>query len=392
MKRLALILGILFFGFAPFAAPGTAHSAPKFVPAPLTPEAYRFLSGVKALIDHGQTSEAARRLASHFKKRQKRHSYAYELYGHLLLGLHRNPLAVAVLEQGTAQYPNCPALWQNLAVGYARTNQPARAGQTFWQAYLTGDSRKAPLAFSSAYYFNQAQKTARACGILSDLIAQKGMVPQWVLLLARCRTDSGDLGKAASLLEAAVRIHPQNLGLWKMLGWVYFKDQKLEKAAAAYRIADSLEPGGKDSQLARLFLNLGAVRSGDRLIRAASPEIMDYMASAYARSGDLEKALERAKAALEKAPSDERRFRLARILFRMNRVKKAAEMYEELARPRGKFREPAQWALVVIAWRSGDWAAALDRLRAIKKNTGKQDSPFQRRAARLIPVLETLLS
>ncbi|PIE62729.1 MAG: hypothetical protein CSA26_13090, partial [Desulfobacterales bacterium] len=337
-------------------------------------------------MERGEQERSLRLMARYFERNSRRHSYAYELYGHLLLKNERYFLAVKILEQGQKEYPDSANIAQNSAVAYSRTKQPAKAGHAFWRAYQLGEAENDNLAFSAAYFFSRAGKYNRAGKIVKNLISQKGYYPQWVQLYAQCLIKSGKGKKAIPLLESAVKVNRENSKLWRILGWLYSKHKGLEKAAAAYRIAAKLDPENTRIELGKLFLNLGAINQGDHLLRKESPKIMDYMAFFYARYGDLEAALAKAKRVYNKAPTDKRLFRIAHILYRMNRFQEAEKYYRKLVKKKGRLSTKAKWAMAVMSWQQGDWNKACHRFRAIAHS----DSKLNKQAGRLLPILERI--
>jgi hypothetical protein len=134
-------------------------------------------------------------------------------------------------------------------------------------------------------------------------------------------------------------------------------------------------------------MNLGAANLGATTAKNSSPAMLDNLAYCLAKSGNLEQALQKALESQQKAPTDERRFRLAQILFRMNRLPEAKTHYAALAQCTGPYRVKAQWSLALLAWHAGDWATAHSQL----KNMEQTNPKITPRVARLLQILENIM-
>jgi tetratricopeptide (TPR) repeat protein len=356
---------------------------------PVSNYEYGIFSSAKRDLDARDFAGAAATLGKYFDAHRHRHPYAYELYGHILLHTQQPAKALEVLQSGVEEYPDRLNLVQNLAVAHARMDQPVRAGATFLRAYALSGHQKPQLAFSAGVYLARGEQYDQAADIVGNLIRKEGLRPAWALFLAQCRLHLQQGEQAARLLEEAVELFPDNEELWRMLAFTYYRNETLKKAAAAFEVALTLGPSStKESvQLATLFMNLGAANLGATTAKEASPAELDNIAYCLAKSGNLEQGLQKALEAWQKAPTDERRFRLAHILFRMNRLEEAASHYQALAHGEGPYQAKAQWALALLAWHAGDWATTHAQLNAMKQT----DPQMRRRAARLLQIMENIM-
>jgi tetratricopeptide (TPR) repeat protein len=357
--------------------------------SPLSAYEHGIFSSAKRDCDAENFAGAAATLKNYFDTRQHRHSYGYELYGHVLMQTQQPKEALKILRKGVEEYPDRLNLVQNLAVAYARTDQPVQAGTTFLRAYDLSGEEKSQLAFSAGAYLVRGKRFDQAADIIDKLIRKEGLRPAWALLLAQCHLQRQRENQAIQLLEGAVEAFPNDQRLWRLLAFTYYKSEALKKAAAAYQIAFAIEPPspGESNQLATLLINLGAANLGATTARETSPTMLDNLAYCLAKSGNLEQALQEALEAQTKAPTDERRFRVAQILFRMNRLEEAASHYQALAHGEGPYQAKAQWALALLAWGAGDWTGAYSHLQKMQKT----DPGTSRQVARLLRILENIM-
>ena len=362
--------------------------AKAYTPAPLNPTEHRLLTQVHKALKENRRAWALKTLSRHFKLTARPHDYAYELHGHLLIQDKNFKGAIGVLERGTSLYPKNPSLVQNLGVAYSRCQMPKRAGKSFMRAYELGDKKHPSLAFSGAVFLSRAGEWNQTRAILEDLIREKGERPPWILFLSQAylKTEAGDL--AVPLLKKAIDTHPGNRRLWRMLGFVHYSMERSEEAAAAFRVARDLAQDKEKNKnnLARFFIGLGAVRAGERVLEDPDPALLDHLAISYARTGDLEKALERAQKAWEKEPSPQRRFRLALVFMRMGKYHRATAHFRALANTPGPLRNKARWGEVMAAWQQRDW----ERVSQLLGPLASQDSPLALRALRLRKIMNKI--
>ena len=380
IKVLIIVTGIMLGGVRLCPAQGL----------PVSNYEHGIFSSAKQDFDNRDFARAAATLRKYFDTHPHRHPYAYELYGHILLRTQQASKALDILQEGVEEYPEQMNLVQNLAVAYARTNRPAKAGEAFLQAYALSGYKMPQLAFSAGVYLAKGERYEEATNVISNLISKEGLRPTWALSLAQCHLHRHQEKQAARILEEAVEQFPDNTKLWRMLAYAYLKSDALKKAAAAYEVAFTLEPSSiqESVQLATLFMNLGAANLGATVAKDSSPSMLDNLAYCLAKSGNLEQALQKALEAQQKQPTDERRFRLAQILFRMNRLREAKTHYSALAQSAGPYRNKAQWSLALLAWHAGDWAAASAQLKNIKQT----DPKMTRRVAKLLQILENIMA
>lgn len=358
---------------------------------PVSAEEHRIFSNARQAFDSRDLDGAATVLDRYFNSHSHRHPYAYELYGHLLLQTRQAEKALTILKKGTEEYPDNRNLTQNLAVAYARTGDAGHAGEAFLKAYALGEFKTPRLAFSAAVFFVRDQQHPKAANVVRELIAKEGLRPAWGLFLAQCYLRQQQPKQAVRLLERAVGRFPDHEKLWRMLAVAYYRADTLKKAVAACEIAHTMKPdtadAGESSRLATLYMNLGAAHMAAAAAKDASPVMLDNMAWCLAKTGDLEQARQKALEAMRKAPTGERRFRLAQILFRMNRRQQAKKHYAILSEADGDYQAKAQWALAVLSWQEGNWEQTHARIQTIKTTNPQK----KQQLARLLQILETIM-
>ncbi len=345
----------------------------------------------KKLLDAKKYSAAATVLAKYFQQGGRKHSYGYDLYSAVLLATKQYSTAIKILEAGTKTYPNNASLLQKLGMAYYHSGQKTQAAQIFQRAYGAADKNKPELAYMAAHFFVDAKQYKLAIGLLKPIIALKSAKPVWYQVLAQAYVGAGDAHNAAITIEQGLARFGNSAQMWRLLAYMYYKQRKLDKAAAAYEVAYALKPASANElqQLAFLYYSIYAPYSGKRLQKtdALSPQVLDAMSFSFAQIGDLNTAAEAAQKAVQKAPSAERQFRLASIL-RRKKDTSAPQMFRALAKQGGKYGERAQWALIEIAWEQGQWKSLHQKLQSLLASNGE----FAGRAEQLLPIIEQIIN
>lgn len=354
----------------------------------LTRSEYGIFTEAKRHVDSGKFEHASAVLERYFTRSSSKHSYGYELYGVVLLQVDKIEKAVRVLQQGFSEYPENVTLAQNLGTALYRSKKLVEAADAFMAAYRLSGEKRPSLAYSAAVFWAQEKQYGKAATVMHSLVEHAEAKSNWHLLLAQCLLYQKKAKDAEQVMHKAIARYPEEAKLWRMLGFVYFRQGQREKAAATYEVAYKVSPPSQkeSSQLASLYCALGAPSLGKRVAAAAEPnaKLLDNLAFSLARMGDLQSALLYANQALQQKASDKRRFRKAQILMRMKRDNDARTIFTAVAKGKGKLCAKAQWVLAIMAWNNGEWKLAKAELEKLLDEKGV----FKRRAQRLLAVLK----
>jgi Tfp pilus assembly protein PilF len=118
--------------------------------------------------------------------------------------------------------------------------------------------------------------------------------------MALAHTGKRDFSNAVYAGQMSVRFGPRNAGYRNNLGGIYFRQGRYEDAAAAYKKAAELNPGGRGlymSNLAAAYAAMGRDRDAIDAYRAATedanvpPSSWYYMGALSDRAGDSDGAI-----------------------------------------------------------------------------------------------------
>ncbi len=358
--------------------------------APIPAADYSVFSAAKQALDDGRLGVAKDKMAHYFRSHKNRHQFAYELYGHLLLLSNANSEALAVYQTGVSKYPEQINLLQNLAVAYGRNDLPAEAANTYLQAYEVSSNTKPQFAFSAAVLFSQLSEYSRAIELLGKLIDESEEIEaNWALLLGQCYLQLEDNGNAIAVLTTASRQFSGNEKIWQLLALSYYRADQSDYAAAAFKIANTIDAGSKQDaeQLGTLFIQLGAAYSGALMVSPGAPELQDGIVYQLIKVGDLVAALKQAETLQQQSPTQARQFLIAQTLVRLDRFAEAEKKYLDIAGKQGKYQIKSQWELVLLGWRNADWSLVYQRLLRL----GQLDEKMKAQTAQLTKIVGKIM-
>lgn len=178
---------------------------------------------------------------------------------------------IPILREVVKLVPNLAAAHLDLALALSESyDLPAALAQTTEAVHLAPQSAFAHFYRGRILY--DLSHTVEAVPEFESACALDPKMPEPRYFLALIDKHEGKLQSAASLLEETVKLQPQNVMAWYLLGQTLQQESETAKAIAAWRSAIAVDP--KFSQA--LFSLARALRSTDR---AESDQLMDrYLA------------------------------------------------------------------------------------------------------------------
>jgi tetratricopeptide (TPR) repeat protein len=226
---------------------------------------------------------------------------AHELMGLILAADSAGPqAALSHLLRATELWPDHSVYWVNLAIFYVRGSSIAEAEKAL-----------------------QHSLNSAPC-------------PQAYELLAIVRLDQQRTQEAIKLLRQATALAPEELSGWYYLGLAYQAASELDLALTSYQEALRHNTSDFDThrQLGIIYLDLGRSREALDHLREADAlhphdaELAEYLSRAYFLAGNLERAAESARQAVQFAPSDSRaHYQLGLIMARLDMKNESAREF-----------------------------------------------------------------
>ncbi len=380
--RCTLLLFVVFFVYS-YGSYAEARE--------LTQHEFTLFTAAKKHYDNKDYARVIQGLESYFAKKSTKHAFGYELYGAALLANKQAQKAVQVLEEGFAAYPKHLSMGQNLAMAYYQVGKPLLAAEIFEKVYLLGESKNPDLAYTAAYFYFQAKRFEKAASLLAPVVWHAESKEGWAQLLAQTYASQKKFKSSVAVLEKALSRYQKSAQLWRMLGYVRFQQNNRKAAAVAYDMAYRIEkPTQKDKdRLAALYWSINAPHAGERLLSSSSSsaQLLDAMADAFARMGDVSSAITMAEKAVAKDSDSARRLRLGYLLYRNGNLQEATRVFSQLAKGKNNATERAAWALAVIAWDEKKW----EELEARLQDVAAMDGDFAGRANQLLGFVQQII-
>lgn len=207
-------------------------------------------------------------------------------------------------------------------------------------------------------------------------------------LYAVCLLETGQLNKAAPVLQRLVRADPSNKVGWVRLAAVHVQRQDFDRAAAVLELAHRqgmLTEASEKRKLARMFMQAGAPYEAAALLQGwidagavqADAETLRTLAQAWSNARESRKAIEALERLSSEAPSGGVYLQLGRLLMEQDRWRDAAAALSRALQLGGKEVPTAQTltALGLARYQNADIDGALRAFRQAGQ------SPAQRRVA-----------
>lgn len=225
---------------------------------------------------------------------------AHELMGLILSAQGSEDEALSHLRRALEIWPDHPAYWANLGVSYLRKGRVFEAEKALSQSLDCAPN-------STAY-----------------------------ALLGIIRLDQQRSNDAIDLLKKSVILTPEDVQSWYYLGLAYQAAAKNDEAISSYEKVLRLDARDFDAhrQLGILLLDRGLWNKAQEHLqeaRDARPqdgELYRYLSEACLYGGDLNRALESGKRAVQLNPEDPRgHYQLGLVLSRLQKTKDSQEEF-----------------------------------------------------------------
>ncbi len=152
--------------------------------------------------------------------------------------------------------------------------------------------------------------------------------------MARLSFESGQLGKCVRQCEEIIKVNPDDVAAYDVLGLAYAKQGKLDNAIEQFAKAIEKNPGATDIhlKLAKVYLLKGtyndAIKVLDNLISLNPESLQAYslLASIYEKVGKVDKAIHTLTKLLEKNPTYLPGYQLASLYLIQGRPDEAIDL------------------------------------------------------------------
>jgi tetratricopeptide (TPR) repeat protein len=333
------------------------------------------------------------------------HPEIYYALGNCYLLQERHKAAAEAYRRAVERDKKHTFAWLNLARTRYEMYQYAEAGHCFEQGYATAEKKNPEHLYYAAVAHLMAEKPLRAISIFEKLMALQpaGIKSEWKenlvqaylaanqprLALPYIRELAGaytgekkiqwqemllyqyiqlDMDAAAlKLAMALTRENPTRGQWWKALVHIQLKAGRYENALAAMTIYSFLVPLSMEEKklLADLNLQLGIPVKAAPLLEAClnmkpDKRLLQHLAVAYRQLGRPETALERIDGFAPDTKETDLMLLKAELLYAMKQYDKAATIYVQAAKHKGKHTGRAWLMAGYAAWQMNDIPGSKD--------------------------------
>ncbi len=398
------------------------------------PYAARFIVYKAQQLMKKKEYEQAIRLLRKFQEKRKRHSKSYLVdfaLGNCFFMKGEYSVAIRYYQNATEKNHGFSAGWLNLAQCLHELKRYSASADAFIKAYNTSSNKNPDYLYYAGICLLSAGRHEDSIKILESLLSLNNNPKiEWKEALAHAYISHNEPKKALpfieqlseetkgnkrktwqqvrvqtyfslnmdkkalSYLERLIREDPTDPNWWRGLSHLYLKENRYKDALAALIIKDFISPASKQEEkiMAQLSMAVGIPRQALRLYRRLSkkepsPKLLYYMAQCYIRLNRPKDALIYMNKAIKLDPKDKKLlFLKAQLLYQLERYRKAAVLFEMLAKQNVK--PGRSWLMAGYAYlNSGDTKKAYHAFTKAKKYPGQRDS-----AAKALKITSAFLS
>lgn len=190
------------------------------------------------------------------KSPQKKHSFAYILYGLSASELKQYKKAIMAYNKGINFYPKNYTLYNNCGLAYMNDKQYVNAGKMFIKTIsYAPKEQKIPLRFLAAQNFYYAKQYAQAAKEAEIVFKANPQKREYIEFIVMCYIENKAWKKADNYLSHLLNLYPLDVKSWKTVAAVRIRQKNYIGTATALEISQRLE---KDISKSQALLSLYA--------------------------------------------------------------------------------------------------------------------------------------